>query len=106
MTIKLQIIELIEQRYSNIEISKMLQCSAAYAAWCRSEYNEAATVWIASRHKEPKQGTDSRKAYDFLIANPSATTSEVCKATGVNNNAARRAAIRYGLPLNLSRASS
>ena len=106
MTIKLQIIELIEQRYSNIEISKILQCSAAYASLCRAEYNEAAPVWIASKHKKPKQGTDSRKAYDFMTANPEATTSDVCKAVGVNNNAVRRTAIRYGLPLNLSRASA
>ena len=106
MTIKLQIIELIEQRYSNIEISKMLQCNAAYVALCRAEYNEAAPVWIASKHKKPKEGTDSRKAYDFMTANPEATTSEVCKSAGVNNNAVRRTAIRYGLPLNLSRASA
>lgn len=106
MKLKPQIINLIEQRYSNIEISKILQCSATYAMQVRAEYNEAATVWIASKHKKPKEGTDSRKAYDFLIENPSATTSEVCKGAGVNNNAARRAAIRYGLPLNLSRASA
>ena len=106
MTLKLQIINLIEARLSNVEISQQLQCSAAYAMKVRAEYNEAATQRISSRHQKPKLGTDSRKAYEFMIANPEATTSEVCKAAGVNNNAVRRAAIRYGLPLNLSRVSA
>lgn len=105
MKLKPQIIELIEQRYSNTEISKMLKCSAAYAVQVRADYNEVASAWIASKCKKPKEGTDSRKAYDFLVANPEATTSEVCKGAGVNNNAVRRTAIRYGLPLNLSRVS-
>ena len=106
MTLKLQIINLIEARLSNVEISQQLQCSAAYAMKVRAEYNEAAPQRISSRHQKPKLGTDSRKAYDFLVENPNATTSEVCKGAGVNNNAARRAAIRYGLPLNLSRVSA
>lgn len=106
MTLKLQIINLIEKGYHNKRIASVLNASLRYIVTVRSDYNESAPVWIASRQKEPKQGTDSRKAYEFMIANPEATTSEVCKAAGVNNNAVRRTAIRYGLPLNLSRVSA
>lgn len=89
------IIDLIEQGYGNAEIVKAVKCSNRYACHTRSEYNKLVKDRKRSLHSEPKHGTKSRLAYDYLVANPKATTVEVQKATGVDRGTCSVVRSRY-----------
>lgn len=89
------IIDLIEQGYGNLEIVKAVKCSNHYTRHVRAEYNKLVAERKRSLHSEPKPGTKSRIAYDYLVANPKARTSDVQKATGVDRGTCSVVRSRY-----------
>lgn len=89
------IIAMIEQGYDNAEISRALCTSNSNVSNVRVEYNQAAARPIPSRVAKPKQGTQSRKVYEFIKANPNASNKTTVEATGVNSGTCSKVRQRY-----------
>ena len=82
MTLKLQIINLIEKGYHNKQIAAALNASLRYVVTVRADLNAASPVVYRSRIDLPKAGTKSRELCDFIKANPSMCFNEIVAATG------------------------
>jgi hypothetical protein len=82
MTLKLQIINLIEKGYHNKQIAAALNASLRYVVTVRTDFNAASPVVYRSRIELPKAGTKSRELCEFIKANPSMSFNEIVAATG------------------------
>lgn len=83
-TLKIAIIDLIDQGYNNADIVEALACSNDYVRMLRAEYYHLTGQRKRSRHTKPKSGTKWREVYEFFLANPKATCAEASLATGAN----------------------
>ena len=82
MTLKLQIINLIELGYQNRQIAAALNASLSYVVTVRRSFNEVSPVMYRSRIDAQKPGTKSRELCEFIKANPSMGFNEIVAATG------------------------
>lgn len=101
-----KVFEMIEQGYSNREIvaATGVKVSTVYSR--RVEYNRAAKVPKYSRSGKPKEGTGTRRVYDFMVANPEATAPEISEATQVAASLVHKVSRRFELPFARLRRSS
>lgn len=86
--LKPKIIELIGQGFSNDEIATKTGASKSHIVHTRVEYNECVPASERKYSKPlltaPKEGTDSRIVYDYMILYPNARLSEVVADTGLS----------------------
>lgn len=81
------IIELIEQRLPDREISNRTGKSLSNVKVVRANYNKVATEKIRSKKApltQPKAGTISKRVYDFLIENPGIVPFKAALILNVN----------------------
>lgn len=93
---KAVVFELIAKGYSNDEIAEAIDVPSQYARNLRVEYNEVAGLARKpSIRSKPRLGTESRKAYDYMVANPDASLVEVADATGISRTIPSGVRARY-----------
>lgn len=93
--LKPAIIELIEKGHDTGEIAEITGASRSYITTVRVEFNKITNWSRPALLNKPKVGTNARKIYDFIVANPDAYLNKVRKMTGLDYRQIIRVRKRY-----------
>ena len=100
MTLKLQIINLLEIGLDNAQIQEQLGVKMHYISIVKGMLKDSGMKVDKYYRKKPKAGTKSYAIYKTFLENPKARAVDVSKALDVTLSLCQRVRLRYfGLPV-------